>query len=244
MICLFVMGTVSFIAVVAGDVAVSSADAYYRMRLDNANFVGGSTSGINGYLYDSGGHACCFMRNLSYTGVGEAGSVQPMYVDYTGAEQWAGWSNSSNNGYPFRLYFDTLGGKPVFWTDLSKDNEVYGAPVGVVNSDYWRSLDSAPLGVAGSVYINLLAGGFTAIMVSVVGLAALIGLQVFGSGENAYDVKLIATVTFFSLLWALVSAVGVSTVTSVPVFGWLMYLLLSFAYFLGVWGEVNSGGTT
>jgi hypothetical protein len=220
---LFLMGIVGLVGVAYGATIVSP-DLGTPVNVNQRDV-----------LVDSGGHPLCY---YDFSPVGEAGVPVRWHNVYTN-QFLAKWENVSGQ---FFMYWG-VGTDLVNWNYVStpSSGNVWGTvlnPDGVQGSSYWQALRVAP-DMLTSLYINILAGGLTAIVAGCLVGVALVGFNFLGSGESEYAVRTIMTIGFFSLLWALVTAVGVSTLTSVPVVGWLLYLLFTFAYFLGVWGEIN-----
>lgn len=81
--------------------------------------------------------------------------------------------------------------------------------------------------------------GALAIIVALVGLAVLVGVQVFGSGISEQSVKTIIVITGYATLWGFFSFLSLNLIISIEVFGWIIYLILTIIYVIGVMGKIS-----
>lgn len=226
-LCLFLMAVVALLSVAAG------------------SSVSGFSVSVAPVYYDSAGVVKCY---YNLTAVGESGVVVAIRELGTNIP-CAAWKNGTELLSIYPLYYDAYGQRPVLYSDIALNAIKEVAGDAGASSRYSYIVQPAVTVPSSesfiySAYVNVLSGGLTAIMVAVVAFITLLSLNVVATGLNAFGTRSLTTIMFFGGLWALVSAFGVSVLTSIPFFGWLVYLLLTFVYFLGVWGEINSGGVS
>jgi len=85
-----------------------------------------------------------------------------------------------------------------------------------------------------------MTSGLVAIIISAIALG-LIGLKVLGSGLNPTSVKIIWNGIVFYGLWLIFSVMSYNAIVSIPIFGVILWFLITFVYSLGVFGKMGSG---
>lgn len=76
----------------------------------------------------------------------------------------------------------------------------------------------------------------------VIGLSAVgvgVGVQIFGSGLSDTSVKIMYYSTVYFAIWGVFSALSYVSITSIPVFGSLCWLVLTLIYAIGVFSSVG-----
>lgn len=93
---------------------------------------------------------------------------------------------------------------------------------------------SATLGLVGLLAIGMLVGligvGITVAALTVQGSIAV----------NDSTTMIIYKSVMFGAVWALLSVLSSVAVFSIPIVGWLIYLIISGVYLVGVMGQINS----
>lgn len=82
------------------------------------------------------------------------------------------------------------------------------------------------------------ATGVIVLLISAVAVAIIAGITAVGSGLKEISVKIIFKTSIYLGIWALFSAFGLSGLTIIPLFGWMLYFLLTISYVIGVTGEI------
>lgn len=83
-------------------------------------------------------------------------------------------------------------------------------------------------------------GGFLAYVLVVVTVGVVAGITVLGSGIKEFSVKVLYTTVALYGVWLLFSVIGIETLSSIPVFGWALWFILTVVYGLGVFQQVGS----
>lgn len=184
-----------------------------------------------------------------------------MYANLTCVSPYDG-GVESNNGYAmftsfnvvtgiiesFPMYYDTGHQYPIYYKDIIVDvHHGIGFTQVPAQSKYWSKLETLD-DVSGDASglnsrMDYFSTGLTGLMVAVIAAVLLISVNVLSTGINAFGTRVLITTMFFSGLWAIVSLFGLVELKALPIFGWAVYMILSFVYFMGVWGLINTGGS-
>lgn len=84
---------------------------------------------------------------------------------------------------------------------------------------------------------------FIGVCVGVIAFSAVIGIQIFGSGENSVSIYIIIMFTGLLSFWAILSLGAISLITSIPNFGAILYVVLTLMYTVGTFQMVSGGGS-
>lgn len=85
--------------------------------------------------------------------------------------------------------------------------------------------------------------GLTATIIVLIVLATAVGIQVLGSGLSPQTVRIIVIGTAYIGLWVLFSLLAEPLISSIEVFGGLIYITLTIGYIWGVIGKISGGGS-
>ena len=88
-----------------------------------------------------------------------------------------------------------------------------------------------------SVLIN--AG--IALIVAVGFVATITGVQVLGSGLNAQSARVLIIIAGYTGIWTALSIVAFQLITSIEVFGSLIYIAITIGYAVGVVQKLSGG---
>ena len=91
-----------------------------------------------------------------------------------------------------------------------------------------------------SFSIDPLQGALVWIIV-IVALGVAVGIQVFGSGLSEKSVHLLFMGTFYISLWSILSILAMNLLTSIAVFGSLIYLVITILYAIGCIIQIGGG---
>jgi len=91
-----------------------------------------------------------------------------------------------------------------------------------------------------SVGINEITGAI-AIIIVLVSIAVVVGIKVFGSGISEQSVKVIIVITGYVSIWGVFSALTLNLINSIEIFGWVIYLILTIIYMVGVMNKLTNG---
>lgn len=89
-----------------------------------------------------------------------------------------------------------------------------------------------------SFYIDELTGALV-ILISVIGIAVLIGIRVLNSGLSDQAQGTMTTVVFYVALWLVFSALSNNLIQSIEVIGSILYIILTIAFAIGVFQKVQ-----
>ncbi len=99
--------------------------------------------------------------------------------------------------------------------------------------------------------INIPVGTFTfaisatqgaiAVMMSIIILGSLIGIRVMGSGILGMSAEIIVKGAFYFALWGLFSVFAQPLIAAIPIFGILIYLMLTVMYIIGFVQGLSGG---
>jgi hypothetical protein len=96
--------------------------------------------------------------------------------------------------------------------------------------------------ISSTMYFNIdPLTGFIALLTGIVAIACVWGIQAFGTGLSDSTARIASWATLYSLIWTELSIFGWSLITSIPVFGLLIWTVLTLAYGLGVAQKIESG---
>lgn len=176
-------------------------------------------SGTNlDYYYDEDGCPKILIETMEAVETSEN-----LHIVGQGAYSTALFYNDTNIIHTYyELYYDTGASEPVVYKDIGK---TYAG-------------DSK---TALTVDMNN-AFAFLAIVVGVSALVAVIGLQIFGSGESEFSLTVITLFTGFMAFWAIVSYGALAMITAIP-YGSILYVILTLMYSVGCFQQIGSGGS-
>lgn len=80
--------------------------------------------------------------------------------------------------------------------------------------------------------------GVIAFVIAMIGVGAVAGISVLGSGLNEASTRIIYKSLAYFGLWAIISAFALTSITSIQYFGWILYFTLTFIYGLGIFEGV------
>lgn len=99
--------------------------------------------------------------------------------------------------------------------------------------------------------INIPVGTFTfaisatqgaiAVMMSIIVLGSIIGIRVMGSGILGVSAEIIVKGAFYFALWGLFSVFAQPLIAAIPIFGILIYLMLTVMYIIGFVQGLSGG---
>lgn len=84
--------------------------------------------------------------------------------------------------------------------------------------------------------------GLITIFIVIIVIAVLLGLQILASGLSPESVRFIMLALLYFGLWGLLSTACFNLITSIQVFGTMIYLVLTIAYVIGVVQKISGGG--
>jgi len=84
--------------------------------------------------------------------------------------------------------------------------------------------------------------GITAMIIVLVILATAVGVQVLGSGLSPTTVRIIVIGTAYGGIWVLFSLLAEPLISSIEIFGSLIYITLTIGYIWGVIQQFSNGG--
>lgn len=82
--------------------------------------------------------------------------------------------------------------------------------------------------------------GALAIIIALVAIAAVVGIQVLGSGISEQSVKTIITVVGYASIWGIFSILSINLINAIEIFGHIIYLVLTIIYAIGVMNKLSS----
>lgn len=86
------------------------------------------------------------------------------------------------------------------------------------------------------------AQGIIAIVIAVSVIGSLLGIRVLGSGLGETTLKILYNTIFFYGVWALFSTYALEWLLIIPVFGWIIYLILTGVLSFGIVQQINGTG--
>lgn len=91
--------------------------------------------------------------------------------------------------------------------------------------------------------VNIPVGSFTfgisatqgaiAVLISVIALGAVVGVRVMGSGILGISAEIIVKGAFYFAMWGIFSVFAQPLIGAIPVFGVIIYLMLTIMYIVG-----------
>lgn len=93
------------------------------------------------------------------------------------------------------------------------------------------------------VDVSVLKTAGIALLIAVIAVAFITGIQVLGSGLNAQSAKVIIIITSYIGIWTTLSIITFDLITSIEVFGSVIYISLTLGYAIGVIQKLSGGNT-
>lgn len=99
-------------------------------------------------------------------------------------------------------------------------------------------------GVERSILFDVTATsiGFFAIVAALVALGIIAGVRLLDSGLSGFSVKIIVMAAAFGGLWTVMSGMSVDLLTSIPIFGNILFFGLTLVYTIGSVFMLSGGG--
>jgi len=98
------------------------------------------------------------------------------------------------------------------------------------------------LGIDSSALFNIdPVIGFTTTIIVIVGLVAVLGIQILGSGLSDSTVRIMTIGITYSGVWIVFSLLAEPLISSIEIFGTLLYVVLTIGYVMGVVQKIASG---
>lgn len=82
-----------------------------------------------------------------------------------------------------------------------------------------------------------------AIFIVIIGIAAVLGIQVVGSGLSEESVKTIMSCILYGAIWGLLSVFAMPLIISIEIFGTIIYMVLLMLYVIGVIEKITGGNS-
>lgn len=87
--------------------------------------------------------------------------------------------------------------------------------------------------------------GLLALLIGFIAIGTALGITIFGSGLSNSSQNVIYKSVFFYALWGIFSALGCGVsgdvgLLSIPIFGTLIYIIISLCYVVGVQSQINT----
>lgn len=84
--------------------------------------------------------------------------------------------------------------------------------------------------------------GFTATIIVIVVLASVLGIQIIGSGLSPETVRVMIIGISYAGIWIVFSLLAEPLISSIEIFGTLLYVVLTIGYVIGVVQQIAGGG--
>ena len=84
-----------------------------------------------------------------------------------------------------------------------------------------------------SFYIDDLVGAIVIIII-IISLSALLGLRIFSSGLSETSVRMLTLGISYVAIWSMFSVLSYELIADIQVFGFIIYIVLTLAYVLGI----------
>lgn len=110
---------------------------------------------------------------------------------------------------------------------------LFNVILGASFSDY--TLESS---YAQTIGIDALTGAL-AIIIVLIGIAVIVGLQIFGSGISEQSVKTIIVIVGYASIWGFFSILSINLILAIEIFGGIIYLILTIIYMIGVMNKLS-----
>lgn len=81
--------------------------------------------------------------------------------------------------------------------------------------------------------------GAIAIIIALVSIAVVVGIQILGSGISEQSVRTIIIVVGYATIWGIFSVLSLNLITSIEIFGTIIYLVLTIMYVIGVMNKLS-----
>lgn len=121
-----------------------------------------------------------------------------------------------------------------FITSIGIDNNSFVNGVSnsfvVNNTDVLFSIDSTQIG-----------GAILILTVTMIALAAVLGITVLATGLNTNSIKTILYAVVLGGTWALLSTLSFPLIVSIEVFGAVIYILLTVGFVVGAFQLISGG---
>lgn len=79
-------------------------------------------------------------------------------------------------------------------------------------------------------------------LAGIIGGLVFIGIKIIGSGLNDQTVRILSGAVLFSTLWTMTSTFSSNIIKGIPIFGVIVWSVLSVVYVVGVIVELTEGG--
>lgn len=87
--------------------------------------------------------------------------------------------------------------------------------------------------------MDALSGTLLIIIIAIT-IVAVIGLRIFDSGLSEHSIKVISTGLLYGGIWLSLSVLGYGMLNAIPVFGSILWVVLTLMYTIGVINKFNS----
>lgn len=81
--------------------------------------------------------------------------------------------------------------------------------------------------------------GAIGIIVIIATATALLGIKVLGSGLSDESVRVLITTTVYASIWTILSLLAIPLISSIEIFGSLIYIILTIGYVIGVIEKIS-----
>jgi len=105
--------------------------------------------------------------------------------------------------------------------------------LGATFSDYM--LDTV---YGATIGIDSLTGAL-AIIIVLISIAVIVGIQILGSGISEQSVRTIIIIVGYGSIWGFFSVLSLNLIISIEIFGWIIYIILSIIYTIGVMNKIS-----
>ena len=89
-------------------------------------------------------------------------------------------------------------------------------------------------GLEGAIYI---------LIATLIGIAGAVGISVVSTGLNPQSSRIIVLALVYGVLWWLLSIPAFGLISSIAIFGPIIYVFISVAYVIGCIQKITSGGS-
>lgn len=96
--------------------------------------------------------------------------------------------------------------------------------------------------LSGYFQIDELTGMIT-VLIFIGILVAIIGIKIFGFGLSEVSVKILSMCIIYGGLWLLFSTVAYNLIVSIELFGWILYIILTILYVIGIVMKFQNNST-
>lgn len=84
--------------------------------------------------------------------------------------------------------------------------------------------------------------GAIAILIVILVIAVALGIQIVGSGLSSTSIRIIVICIVYFGMWGLLSVLAEPLISSIEVFGTMIYVSLTIGYTIGVIQKISGGG--